>query len=361
MDIIIGNQIQASGLPGIDPPLPPVTTVTTMDYSGTAIYENNVLTTLLVEGGYVSFTKTGTGASAVYTPTYHFYMRDHLGSIRVVASTAGTAEQVSHYYPYGSTFYGELVSDHRFKYCGKELDKMHGLDWYDSSARYYDHVLGRFHQMDPMAEKYYSWSPYAYCENNPISFIDPKGKLIKFAENTSIYFKINFILATTYLKVNNCGDLFNFLDVSPETYTIKESDINQHNNYEHSKRTISWLPYYGLHTLEEKNLSPATLLNHEFAHAVDHELDPVGYCERIIPYTTGNEDNLYYSPEEKYVISEIEQRTALALGEIKPGEITRFDHFGTFFKVDSPISNYPLTPLDQGVIIYGKKRNHADK
>ncbi len=25
---------------------------------------------------------------------------------------------------------------------------MHGLDWYDSSARYYDHVLGRFHQID---------------------------------------------------------------------------------------------------------------------------------------------------------------------------------------------------------------------
>ena len=35
-----------------------------------------------------------------------------------------------------------------FKYCGKELDRMHGLNWYDSSARYYDHVLGRFHQID---------------------------------------------------------------------------------------------------------------------------------------------------------------------------------------------------------------------
>ena len=39
-----------------------------------------------------------------------------------------------------------------FKYCGKELDRMHGLNWYDSSARYYDHVLGRFHQIDPLAE-----------------------------------------------------------------------------------------------------------------------------------------------------------------------------------------------------------------
>ena len=135
--------------------------VKTFDYCGNAIYEDKVLTTLLFDGGYVSYKKSGTGTYATYTPTYHFYMKDHLGSNRVVASSSGKAEQVNHYYPYGSTFYGEKSSDQRFKYCGKELDKMHGLDWYDSSARFYDHVLCRFHQIDPLAEKYYSWSPYA--------------------------------------------------------------------------------------------------------------------------------------------------------------------------------------------------------
>ena len=68
---------------------------------------------------YVSYTKTGTGIHATYTPTYHFYMKDHLGSNRVVASTTGEAEQVNHYYPYGSTFYVEKPSDQRFKYCGR--------------------------------------------------------------------------------------------------------------------------------------------------------------------------------------------------------------------------------------------------
>jgi hypothetical protein len=53
------------------------------------------------------------------TVSYHFYMRDHLGSNRVVASAAGVAEQANHYYPYGSTFYGETTTDHRFKYCGR--------------------------------------------------------------------------------------------------------------------------------------------------------------------------------------------------------------------------------------------------
>lgn len=133
----------------------------------------------MIETKYKCFiigTKSGTGIHATYTPTYHFYMKDHLGSNRVVASSAGEAEQVNHYYPYGSTFYGELTTAHRFKYCGKELDMMHGLDWYDSSARYYDHVLGRFHQIDPLAEKYYSWSPYAYCTGNPVIRVDLDGK-----------------------------------------------------------------------------------------------------------------------------------------------------------------------------------------
>ncbi len=164
---------------GIISPVVPITDIVkTFDYCGNAIYEDKVLTALLFDGGYVSFTKSGTGIHATYTPTYHFYMKDHLGSNRVVASAAGTAEQVNHYYPYGSTFYGETSTDHRFKYCGKELDRMHGLNWYDSSARYYDHVLGRFHQIDPLAEKYYSWSPYAYCIGNPVNKLDPDGKEI---------------------------------------------------------------------------------------------------------------------------------------------------------------------------------------
>ena len=65
-----------------------------------------------------------------------------------------------------------------YKYNGKELDKMHGLNTYDYGARQYYSILGRWDRVDPLCEKYYSISPYAYCRNNPVKFVDPDGKQI---------------------------------------------------------------------------------------------------------------------------------------------------------------------------------------
>ena len=53
---------------------------------------------------------------------------------------------------------------------------MHGLDEYDSDARWYYPAIMRTTTMDPLAEKYYDISPYAWCANNPVRFVDPDGK-----------------------------------------------------------------------------------------------------------------------------------------------------------------------------------------
>ena len=39
----------------------------------------------------------------------------------------------------------------------------------------YDPALGRWHVVDPLAERRIEWSPYAYCLNNPILRLDPNG------------------------------------------------------------------------------------------------------------------------------------------------------------------------------------------
>jgi RHS repeat-associated protein len=69
-----------------------------------------------------------------------------------------------------------------YKYTGKELDMQHGLMLYDQLARPYD-PNGWFLTPDPLAEKYPGVSPYAYCMNNPIKYIDPDGRSTRVAQN----------------------------------------------------------------------------------------------------------------------------------------------------------------------------------
>lgn len=53
---------------------------------------------------------------------------------------------------------------------------MHGLDEYDSQARWYYPAIMRTTTMDPLCEKYYDISPYAWCGNNPVNYVDPDGR-----------------------------------------------------------------------------------------------------------------------------------------------------------------------------------------
>jgi len=97
--------------------------------------------------------------------------------------------QMNYYFPYGgpwdnaSTFQGLQP----FKYNGKELDRVHGLDWYDYGARRYDPAFVQFTQMDPLCEQYPHLSPYAYCAGNPVNAIDPDGMRIWIVEDTKRY------------------------------------------------------------------------------------------------------------------------------------------------------------------------------
>ena len=147
-------------------------TTTTTDYCGNVVYENGNQKYLLTEEGYVTL------ADSKYhyaDSKYHYYLKDHQGNNRVVISQSGTVEETNHYYPFGGVF-AATNNVQPYKYNGKEFDTKNGLNWYDYGARHYDAALGRFVTVDPMSEKYYGISPYAYCVNNPIMYIDPDGK-----------------------------------------------------------------------------------------------------------------------------------------------------------------------------------------
>ena len=55
---------------------------------------------------------------------------------------------------------------------------MHGRNAYDYGARFYDPLLPTWDRIDPLCEKYYHVSPYAYCLDNPVNAIDQEGQKV---------------------------------------------------------------------------------------------------------------------------------------------------------------------------------------
>ncbi len=161
------------------------------DYASNVVYRDGSLDRILIPGGYMT------------DGSYRFFMTDHLGSIRAVTDASGNVLHTYDYYPYGediaesasavslsaqecssgtlssepengsSSTAGASLQPYRFN--GKESQEFAGLPYLDYGARYYHPLSSRWTTMDPMAEKYYSVSPYAFCSNNPVNFVDWDG------------------------------------------------------------------------------------------------------------------------------------------------------------------------------------------
>ncbi|MFV0163162.1 RHS repeat-associated core domain-containing protein [Empedobacter falsenii] len=64
---------------------------------------------------------------------------------------------------------------YKYKYNGQEFQEELGLNLYDFEARNYDPAIGRWFNIDPLAEFYYEISTYSYVGSNPIIRTDPIG------------------------------------------------------------------------------------------------------------------------------------------------------------------------------------------
>jgi RHS repeat-associated protein len=115
---------------------------------------------------------------------YHYHLKDHLGNVRMVITPDGNNQpvvlQANDYYPFGMSYtknipsYGNVHLPNKYLYNSKEEQEMPGK-WLDYGWRMYDAQLGRWHGVDPLAEKMRRWSSYTYALINPIRFIDPDG------------------------------------------------------------------------------------------------------------------------------------------------------------------------------------------
>ena len=293
----------------------------------------------------IEFVHNPEGYIRYYGPNehYHFYyIKDLLGNIRetYVHPEAGYKECVQRmqYYPSGLPWAEAMIpSEQPYKYNGKEFIEMHGLDEYDSKARWYYPAICRTTTMDPLAEKYYSTSPYVWCGNNPINFVDQDGRKVFFAQGVSDSFKQDFQLAVKYMNQHKISDMLYQLEKSQNVYYIAEGEQLKSSSYYPKTRTITWSSRTGYITDILYEMSPVEVLNHEIDHALQHDLNPK---QQLEDYDKKNDQ--YGNEEEKRVIKGSEQVTAKKLDKLKDDEVTRLNHEGSPYETTSPISNEDL-------------------
>lgn len=94
-----------------------------------------------------------------------------------ISQTKSPVLQYNEYYPFGmqtmESWTRENTTNQFLYNSGTELNASTGF--YDLAFRNYDPVLGRFVQVDPLADMYGSLSPYHYADNSPVVYNDPNG------------------------------------------------------------------------------------------------------------------------------------------------------------------------------------------
>ncbi|MCR9250216.1 MAG: RHS repeat-associated core domain-containing protein [bacterium] len=133
------------------------------------------------EDGTLTFFHHGDGRVRLANNTFHYEynLEDHLENARVTIDSTGNVIQRDDYFPFGLTFNHYAQSpENLYKFTGKE--EQEETNWTDFGARMYMADIGRWGVIDPEAKLYDQWSPYNYVKNNPLIYIDPDGRKLKF-------------------------------------------------------------------------------------------------------------------------------------------------------------------------------------
>ena len=244
-----------------------------------------------------------------------------------------------------------------YLFNAKEFDEETGMYYY--GARYYEPRLSLWMSVDSLQEKYPNISTYCYAANNPIKFIDSDGRKLLFASGTTEAFKQKFRAAIMYLHEHNADGIIAQIDKSSTIIYITER-VGEAYAFSKTKKTIYWDPNMGVLTSSDKKMSPAAVLNHEADHTLQYLKNPDKFAQ-----DSKTLDPDYNDKEEMRVITGSEQKTALALGEISAGEVTRTDHIGIPYITKSPTTTeakdgkIPKNPfvMDEIVISVPKFKN----
>lgn len=117
--------------------------------------------------------------------------------------------------------------EERFKFTGKERDSETSYDYF--GARFYASLFGFWLSVDPLSDKYPNISPYAYCNWNPIKYVDPEGRKAELSikQNTIIvsanYYAKKSDIPYAIKAIRFWNDLkgLTYTDKSGHTYSVQ--------------------------------------------------------------------------------------------------------------------------------------------
>jgi RHS repeat-associated protein len=138
---------------------------------------------------------------------------------------------------------------YKYKYNGKEWQDELGLNFYDYGARNYDPAIGRWMNIDLLAEKFNSMSPYVYGLNDPANVIDPDGMdgiRVVDDKNKTITVRANYYVQTearTYYT--SSGKAKTYDGYSTKDIAKMQKNINGYLNKDSKKNTVSEGEYKG--------------------------------------------------------------------------------------------------------------------
>ena len=210
-------------------------------YRGSFVYSvdalgNEKLESVACDEGRISVTYSGSGAAS-YRDDWH--VRDYLGNTRLVVNITSASTppstgilEKSDYLPFGTRVATSSTPLNRWRQSGKEEQVIGGNDLgvLDFGARHYDPWLARWTTQDPMATKYFKESPYSFCANNPLLFIDSDGKdrLVKKNRHTII------VSASFYLNKTDMIAYDTFFSVTQAYNNMKGLTYTDENGISYS-------------------------------------------------------------------------------------------------------------------------------
>jgi RHS repeat-associated protein len=121
-----------------------------------------------------------------------YYTTDGIGSVRMLTSVGAAVVARYDYLPFGEEWFPSGSSPQPVKFAGKENPETGGGDWQPLNyfgARYFHSATGRFTSVDPVFTITKNivdpqrWNRYTYVRNNPIRYVDPDGREVKYASD----------------------------------------------------------------------------------------------------------------------------------------------------------------------------------